>query len=134
MEKYEQLAIRTYLFVLGISIPIYFVLYGASGHKLNISLSEILWIAVAVIAIGLVWIFKVKKQKKEKMELWMFALLIPVLLLTVYAGGRVFWFMVLFDFDDEVVLPRILSYVVPIFFVISNLLILFRAIRYKKLR
>lgn len=131
MEKYQRLAIRAYLFILGISLPIYFVLYGASGHELNIPAREILWMVVAVLAFCLVLTYSVRQKRAEALESFIFAMILPVLLATIYAGVKIFWSMVLFDFDDSVVIPRILSYVVPVIFVISNIFILIGAVRYK---
>jgi hypothetical protein len=131
MKKYERLAIRAYLIILGISIPIYFLLYGASGHEINVPAREILWMVVAVVAFCLVLTYKVKRKRAEALQSITIILLITILLSTIYAGVKVFWSMVLFDFDDSVVIPRILSYVVPAIFVISNCLILIGAVRYK---
>lgn len=131
MNNYERLAIRAYLIILGISMPIYFLLYGASGHEINVPAREILWMVVAVVAFCLVLTYKVRQKRDEALESIIFILLIPVLLATIYAGVKIFWSIVLFDFDDSVVVPRILSYVVPVIFVISNFLILIGVVRYK---
>jgi hypothetical protein len=131
MTTLERLAIRAYLIILGISIPIYFLLYGASGHEINVPAREIFWMVVAVVAFCLVLTYKVRQKRAEALEWIIFILLIPVLLSTIYAGVKVFWSMVLFDFEDSVVIPRILSYVVPVVFVISNVFILIGVVRYK---
>lgn len=134
MKAYEKIAVRAYLIILGISIPIYFLLYGASGHEINVPVREILWMVVAVVAFCLVLTYSVRQKRAEALESIIFVMLLPVLLATIYAGIKIFWSMVLFDFDDSVVIPRILSYVVPIIFVISNVLILAGVIRYKMSR
>jgi hypothetical protein len=131
MKNYERLAIRAYLIILGISIPIYFLLYGASGHEINVPAREILWMVVAIVAFCLVLTYSVRQKRAEALESIIFVMLLPVLLATIYAGVKIFWSMVLFDFDDSVVIPRILSYVVPVIFVISNVFILIGAVRYK---
>lgn len=131
MNNYERLAIRAYLIILGISIPIFFLLYGASGHEINVPAREILWMVVAVVAFCLVLTFSVRQKRSEALESIIFVMLLPVLIATIYAGVKIFWSMVLFDFDDSVVIPRILSYVVPVIFVISNVFILIGAVRYK---
>jgi hypothetical protein len=134
MERYERAATKAFLIILGLSIPIYFLLYAASGHEIDFPKRELLWMLVAVLAFCLVLIFRVRQAKGEELEGIVFLLLIPVLIATSYAGVKVFWSMVLFDFDDDVVIPRILSYVVPVIFVISSVLILVSVVRYKLAR
>jgi hypothetical protein len=68
--------------------------------------------------------YKVRQKQGEEFESIIFVLLSPVLLATIYAGANVFWSMVLFDYNDDIVIARILSYVVPVIFVLSNCLIL----------
>ena len=48
--KYSIFSRWFYLIVLGLTIPYYLLLYGASGHKFNPPPEDIIWMTVVVIA------------------------------------------------------------------------------------
>lgn len=133
MTYIERIAIKSCLFILGFSIPLYFLMYGASGHQFNAPAREILWMAVAVAAFCLVLVYKSVLTNREELQTIHIILIIPILLATIYAGVKVFLWMLLFDYADDVIIPKILSFVVPAVLVISNTVIIISMIRYKLL-
>lgn len=113
------------MIVLGLTIPYYLLLYGASGHKFNPPPEDIIWMTVVVIAFGTAVIYLAVKEKVG-LGFNVFRILFSItLLLTAYGGLKSFLFILQFDYGDDInFIVRGLSYLIPLLFTLSSIIIL----------
>ncbi|NBP69183.1 MAG: hypothetical protein EBR30_21160 [Cytophagia bacterium] len=125
ISKYSTFSRWFYLIVLGLTIPYYLLLYGASGHKFNPPPEDIIWMTVVVIAFGTGVIYLTIKEKAG-LGFNLFRILFSItLLLTAYGGLKSFLFIVQFDYGDDInFIVCGLSYLIPLLFTLSSIIIL----------
>jgi hypothetical protein len=123
IEKFTAFGRKFYLTALGLTIPFYLLLYGASGHKFDPPAEDIIWMTIIVAAFVLAILNSMLKEKSGPIVNGLFSL---ALLATTYGGIRVFVFMVSFDYDDEIsFIFKWLSYLIPLLFSFSSIMNLF---------
>ncbi|WP_299767131.1 hypothetical protein [uncultured Dokdonia sp.] len=116
LEKYSM---PTYVLILIFSILFYFLLWGASGHKLNIQLTEILGLIFMLFGIIIVPNYKSKRINKTKKLIQILSLLISVE--TIIPGIVVLIYLFGFKFGDDISpIAIVLFYLVPLVFIIAN--------------
>ena len=125
VNKYSTLSKWVYLVILGLTIPYYLLLYGASGHQFNPPTEDIISLIVVIVAfVTLILYFRLKKKSGLGFNL-MKVLVTITLLLTAYGGLRIFTFMIQFDYGDDIsFFVRLLSYIIPLLFTFSTIIIL----------
>lgn len=125
ISKYSTFSRWFYLIILGLTIPYYLLLYGASGHRFNPPPEDIIWMTVVVIAFGTAVIYLTIKEKVG-LGFSVFRILFSItLLLTAYGGLKSFLFIVQFDYGDDInFIVRGLSYLIPLIFTFSGITIL----------
>ncbi|HWA34546.1 MAG TPA: hypothetical protein VG737_10475 [Cyclobacteriaceae bacterium] len=123
-ERFFTISKWFYLVILGLAIPYYLLLFGASGHQISIQLGDFLWMMIVILAF-VAYTLYLRIEEKTGLEFdLMRAFVMITLILTVYGAFRIFLFMVQFDFGDDVSLVAIgLSYFVPVFFIFSGIVI-----------
>ena len=123
VNKYSTLSKWFYLVILGLTIPYYLLLYGASGHQFNPRTEDIISMIVVIVAfVTLTRYFRLKEKSGLEFNL-MKVLVTITLLLTAYGGLRIFIFMVQFDYGDDISLfVRGLSYIIPLLFTFSTII------------
>lgn len=123
--KYSTLSRRFYLIILGLTIPYYLLLYGASGHEFNPPTEDIIWMTAVIISLGTAVIylrFKVNAGLSFNVLRILFSI---TLLLTAYGGVKAFLFIAQFDYGDDIsFIIRGLSYLIPILFTFSSIITL----------
>lgn len=130
VNRYSKFSKGFYLIILGLAIPYYLLLYGASGHKLNPPTEDIISMIVVIIAF-VTLIAYLKLKEKSGLGFYLLRVLVTItLLLTAYGGLRIFTFMVQFNFGDDInIFIRGLSYIIPLLFTISTILILLELLK-----
>src|SRR5688572_19239194 len=125
VNKYSTLSKWVYLVILGLTIPYYLLLYGASGHQFNPPTEDIISLIVVIVAfVTLILYFRLKEKSGLGFNL-MKVLVTITLLLTAYGGLRIFTFMIQFDYGDDIsFFVRLLSYIIPLLFTFSTIIIL----------
>jgi hypothetical protein len=125
VNKYSTLSKWFYLIILGLTIPYYLLLYGASGHQFNPPTEDIISMIVVIVAfVTQILYFRLKEKSGLGFNL-MKALVTITLLLTAYGGLRIFMFMIQFDYGDDIsIFIRGLSYTIPMLFTFSSVIIL----------
>lgn len=124
INKYSTFSKGFYLTILGLTIPYYLLLYGASGHQFNPPTEDIISMIVVITAfVTLITYLRLKEKSGLGFNL-MKVLVTITLLLTAYGGLRIFLFMIQFDYGDDMVIVRGLSYVIPLLFTFSTIIIL----------
>ena len=125
ISKYSTFSRWFYLIVLGLTIPCYLLLYGASGHKFNPPAEDIIWMTVVVIAFVTAVIYLTIKEKVG-LGFNVFRILFSItLLLTAYGGLLSFLFILRFDYGDDINFIVLgLSYLIPLLFTLSSIIIL----------
>ena len=125
VNKYSTLSKWFYLVILGLTIPYYLLLYGASGHQSNPPTEDIISMIVVIVAfVTLIVYFRLKEKSGLAFNL-MKVLMTITLLLTAYGGLRIFIFMIQFDYGDDIsFFVRGLSYIIPLLFTFSTIIIL----------
>jgi len=125
VTKYSTLSKWFYLIILGLTIPYYLLLYGASGHQFNPPSEDIISMFVIVIAFVTLILYLRLKEKSGVGFNIMRVLVTITLLLTAYGGLRIFIFMIQFDYGDDIsFFVRGLSYLIQLLFTISIIVIL----------
>ncbi len=125
IDRYSKFSKWFYLIILGLTIPYYLLLYGASGHQFNPPTEDIISMIVVVIAFGTMTTYLMIKEKTGLGFNLMRVLLTITLLLTALGGLRIFLFMIRFDYGDDIgFITRGLSYIIPLIFVFSTVVIL----------
>src|SRR5690606_9454381 len=92
VTKYSTLSKWFYLIILGLTIPYYLLLYGASGHQFNPPSEDIISMFVIVIAFVTLILYLRLKEKSGVGFNIMRVLVTITLLLTAYGGLRIFIF------------------------------------------
>src|SRR5882672_4035262 len=119
IARIHKLSLTFYQTVLGLTIPFYFLLYGASGHQFNIPAREQLWLLIVVVSFALTVLYT-RVRKKEGSNIGLRLLFTISLIGTFYGGIKAFLFMVTFEFGNDVGLfVRGVSYLMPLAFSIS---------------
>jgi len=125
INKYSTISKGFYLIILGLSIPYYLLLYGASGHQFNPPTKDIVWLAVIIIAFVALFVYLRVKAKSGFGFYILKALVILTLLLTAYGGLLTFLSAIKFDYGDDISLfIRGLSFIIPLLFMFSSVIIL----------
>ena len=125
VDRYSKFSKWFYLMILGLTIPFYLMLYGASGHRFNPPTEDIISIIVVVITFVTLTVYLMIKEKTGLGFNLMRVLVTITLLLTAYGGLRVFLFMIQFDYGDDIgFIIRGLSYIIPLLFMFSTVVIL----------
>ena len=120
LTRLHKFSLTFYLVILGLTIPIYLLLYGASGHEFNIPSDEQLWLLLAGIGFILGTIYKRKKERTGPTYIGLQFLFGAILVGSFYAGLKIFLFMIRFDFGDDVGIIVIgLSFLVPLIFTLA---------------
>jgi hypothetical protein len=120
LTRLHKFSLTFYLVILGLTIPIYLFLYGASGHEFNIPADEQLWLLLAGAGFVLGTIYKRKKERKGLTYIGLQFLFGAILVGAFYGGLKLFLFIVKFDFGADIGFITIgLSYIVPLVFILS---------------
>lgn len=107
-----------YLAALSLSIPTYFVFYGASGHQIKIDMEDALYMISIVGIIIFSTVYLVRKRGT-----FLKYLLSGLLMFTLIVGLKIFWFLLQFSFGDDVDLfVIVLSFLLPFIFIVVNIL------------
>jgi hypothetical protein len=110
--------------ILGLTIPFYLLLYGASGHQFDPPQEDILWIAIVTVAFVVGLSYSSLKVKDGLTFNLLRILFLITLIATAFGGLKAFLSLLKFDFDDEVsFVIRGLFYGIPVIFVLSTLVI-----------
>ena len=124
VDRYLKFSKRFYLIILGLTIPYYLLLYGASGHQFNPPTEDIISMIVVVIAFGTLTAYLMIKEKRGLGFNLMRILVTITLLLTTYGGLKIFLSMIQFDYGDDIgFITRGLSYIIPLLFMFSTVVI-----------
>lgn len=123
--KYSTFSKVFYLTILGLTIPYYVLLYGASGHQFNPPTEDIISMTVVIIAFLTLITFLRFKEKSGLGFKLMKVLVTITLLATTYGGLRILIYMTQFDYGDDIgFFIRGLSYIIPLLFTFSTIVIL----------
>jgi len=125
IDKYTTFSKGFYLTILGLTIPYYLLLYGASGHQFDPPTEDIISMTVVIISfVTLIAYLRFKDKSGLGFNL-MKALVTITLLATAYGGLRTFIYMIQFDYGDDIgFFIRGLSYIIPLLFMFSTIVIL----------
>ncbi|MGC3945571.1 MAG: hypothetical protein QM762_13810 [Chryseolinea sp.] len=124
IDRYSRICKRFYMTILGLTIPFYLLLYGASGHQFDPPQEDIIWIGVVIVAFVVELSYASLKVKAGPTFNLLRVLFLITLIATAYGGLKAFLSMLEFDFDDEVsFIIRGLFYGIPLVFVLSTLVI-----------
>jgi|GEM_PF-3470546 hypothetical protein len=123
--KYSTFSKVFYLTILGLTIPYYVLLYGASGHQFNPPTEDIISMTIVIIAFLTLITFLRFKEKSGLGFKLMKVLVTITLLATTYGGLRILIYMTQFDYGDNIgfFIP-VLSYIIPLLFTFSTIVIL----------
>ena len=132
-RKYQKFSEIFYLIILTLTIPFYVVLHGASGHAFRLEPEVANWMILIVATIVLMITYLVARRfvgLGEKIIRFLFGL---ISLVTLYGGLKVSWFILSFDYGNDIgPLTRIILYAIPVVFIYSNLNIILGLFRPKK--
>lgn len=125
INKYSTFSKGFYLLILGLTIPFYLVLYGASGHQFNPPSEDIIWM-ICVIICFVTLIAYLRLKEKFGLGFNLVRVLVTITLLTsAYGGLRAFISIIQFDYGDDInFFIRGLSYFIPLLFMFSTIIIL----------
>ena len=125
VTKYSALSKWFYLVILGLTSPYYLLLDGASEHQFNPPTEDIISMIVVIVAFATLILYLRLKEKSGLGFNLMKVLVTITLLLTAYGGLRIFIFMIQFDYGDDIsFFVRGLSYIIPLLFTFSTIIIL----------
>lgn len=125
IDKYLTFSKGFYLIILGLTVPFYLLLYGASGHQFNPPTEDIVWMTVVIVAFVTLSIYLTIKQKSGIGFNLMRILVTITLLISAYGGVKVFIDMIQFNYGDDIsFFIRGLSYFIPLLFTFSTVVIL----------
>src|SRR5262245_31193634 len=120
VDKYSTFSKWFYLLVLGLAIPYYLLLYGASGHEFNPPKEDIFSMFAVVTAFVTFVVYLLLKDRSGSGANLIRILTAFTLLLTAYGGVRFFLFIVQFDYGNDIsIFIRGLSYLIPLIFLLS---------------
>jgi heme/copper-type cytochrome/quinol oxidase subunit 4 len=123
--KYSTFSKVFYLTILGLTIPYYVLLYGASGHQFNPPTEDIISMTVVIVAFLTLITFLRFKEKSGLGFKLMKVLVTITILATTYGGLRILIYMTQFDYGDDIgFFIRGLSYIIPLLFTFSTIVIL----------
>lgn len=125
IDRYSKSSKWFYLIILGLTIPYYLLLYGASGHQFNPPAEDILAMVVVIVAFVTLLAF-VSLKEKSGLGFNLIRILVTItLLVTAYGGLRIFLFMIQYDYGDDIsYFIRGLSYLIPLLFTFSTIILL----------
>ena len=124
IERYYKLSTRIYLTILSLIIPFFLLLQGASGHGFHITSSEFIPGTIIVLTIILMIIYKAQNQLNRPKKLLLSIPLVLLLALTFFGGITSLIFVLNFEFGTDVsAFVRILFYLVPVTFLLTNYII-----------
>ena len=125
INKYSTFSRWFYLLMLGLTIPYYLLLYGASGHEFNPPIEDIIWMIIVIVAFGTAIIYFLTLKKMGPGFNVIKILFSITLLLTAYGGIKSLLFIVQFDYGDDInFIIRGLSYLIPLVFTFSSIITL----------
>jgi len=132
LDKLYKFSVRSYLIILGLTIPIYLLLYGASGHEFNVPPEDLIWIVTVIGALVLMTLYLIQSKKEGLGYNTIRILLGLILVVTFYGGLKAFLFIYKFKFGDDVgFFIRGLSYTVPLLLSASSIIIFIELIKRK---
>lgn len=125
IDRCSTFCIRFYVVILSLTIPYYLLLYGASGHEFNPTTEDITWVTVVFIALVTAIANLALKEKVGLLFNAIRVLFSITLLLATYGGLKAFLFIVQFDYgDDTGIIFRGITYLIPLLFTFSSIIIL----------
>jgi heme/copper-type cytochrome/quinol oxidase subunit 4 len=125
IDKYSTFSKGFYLTILGLAIPYYLLLYGASGHQFNPPTEDIISMTVIIISFVTLILYLRLKDKSGLGFNLMKILTTITLLVTAYGGLKVFIYIIKFDYGDDIgFFIRGLSYIIPLLFTFSTIIML----------
>jgi hypothetical protein len=96
-----KISLRFYLIILGLTIPIYLLLYGATGHEFNIPAEEQLWLFIAGLSFIIATVYTLTKNKNGLTYIGLKLLFGISLIGTAYGGLKLFLEAVKFNADNS---------------------------------
>ena len=125
IDKYSTFSKGFFLTILGLAIPYYLLLYGASGHQFNPPTEDIISMTVIIISFVTLILYLRLKDKSGLGFNLMKILTTITLLVTAYGGLKVFIYIIKLDYGDDIgFFIRGLSYIIPLLFTFSTIIIL----------
>ncbi|HTJ51410.1 MAG TPA: hypothetical protein VL443_18245 [Cyclobacteriaceae bacterium] len=124
MIRFYKFSLRFYLIALGITIPFYFLFYGASGHQINIPSEDKIWIMTFIFGFITTMAYLRIKEEDALLHTIVKTLVALSAMGTLYFGSKAFLSMMNFKFGDDVsFLIQGLSYILPLIFIITNVVV-----------
>jgi heme/copper-type cytochrome/quinol oxidase subunit 4 len=102
IDKSSTFSKGFYLTILGLAIPYYLLLYGASGHQFNPPTEDIISMTVIIISFVTLILYLRLKDKSGLGFNLMKVLTTITLLVTAYGGLKVFIYIIKFDYGDDI--------------------------------
>jgi hypothetical protein len=129
IDKYTIFSRGFYLLILGLTIPYYLLLYGASGHEFNPTSEDMNRMTTVIVAFVTMIIYLATKQKTGLIFKFIRVMVMITLILTTFGGVKALLSNFQFNYGNDIsFMIIVLSYLIPLLFIftcIINLLGLF---------
>ncbi|MBK6266883.1 hypothetical protein JKA74_17705 [Marivirga sp. S37H4] len=120
LKKLIKISNFIYLLTLVVIIPLYLVIYAASGHRFNFTNEDIFWISIVSGAILTFFINRIRNNFISRLFVGILATII------LFGATQIAWSQLNFKFgDDGGLVVVILLTVWPIIFLIANVLFIY---------
>jgi hypothetical protein len=129
-NRLQKISLRFYLTILGLTIPLYFIGYGATGHQFNIPTEDQLWLLVAGLSLITATIYTFSKQKNGLTNTGLKILFGICLIVSVLGGLKLLIEMAKFNADNNPgFMFTVLTTIIPLGFIGASGLLLIGLIR-----
>jgi len=122
MATLYRFSLNFYRTTLWLAIPLYFILFLASGHEFQFNLKDFGWLITAGVALTLTYfIDSVRKQKQQRLFVIIF---VTISTLTLVGAMMLFFEAIQFDYGDDTLVVRLISSFVPLIFAACDIVII----------